>query len=431
MADVKFEVTRFAMSTGSGTQDVTISGFGTPKGAIFIFSCATVNDTVTTHSRYGIGMTDGTREFCWYQVDRDALSTIDSHRRSWTSCIKSFTIGGTSIDLDFSFNSWITDGVRLNIDNTSPSAFLVTTVLIGGADVSNVYVNAYNDLGTSTRTVNITAPGFEPDIVFLPMPFMTDYNGSVNFFDTRLSLGVGVNDGTDKQAAIASHSDDGVGTSDVRTGVSNTYGIVRVDNGNSSFGLTGNITDYDASGFSVGVTNSAVSAILFYMCIKFNAGVKFDVIDLDIPTSGTYTISSLGFRPEFGFMCTAIAPTTRETVESANDLSFGIFAHDETNQYMVNTKAQGDASTSVCKTLAADSFKMLDYNTANTEIEVSNLAIKGDGYEWSFTTHPGLTTLGWALAISGYWNNTVAAEKSPGKVTGVSGKVLANVMGVA
>ena len=48
VADVKVEVTRVAISTAAAgnTQDITISGFGTPKAAIFIASGATTDDTI-------------------------------------------------------------------------------------------------------------------------------------------------------------------------------------------------------------------------------------------------------------------------------------------------------------------------------------------------------------------------------------------------
>ena len=82
MADVKFEVTRFALSTAAATntQDVTISGFGTPKAAIFIFSSGVTDDTLAADFLLGIGWTDGTRENAICGRSEDAVGNSNSGR---------------------------------------------------------------------------------------------------------------------------------------------------------------------------------------------------------------------------------------------------------------------------------------------------------------------------------------------------------------
>ena len=37
MSDVKIAVQRTTLPTSTGTHDITVSGFGTPKAAIFVF----------------------------------------------------------------------------------------------------------------------------------------------------------------------------------------------------------------------------------------------------------------------------------------------------------------------------------------------------------------------------------------------------------
>jgi hypothetical protein len=427
MADVKFEVTRFALSTAAAgnTQDVTISGFGTPKAAIFILNGATANDTVTAHVRSCVGFTDGTRNYVHSGVSEDAQAFTDCGHRLDSAVIVSSPVSGISVDLQFSFNSWITDGVRLDIDNASPSAFFATCILIGGADVTNAHCNLVNLSGT----VDVTQPGFEPSVVFLA-PTSRDFAGD-SATDFRTTLGVAVNDGADTQASGNLYCNDGDSTSNVRAALNNTYTITHIQ-ATGGFVYTGQITTFDANGFTITISGGGSAGHdVPYLCLKFNAGVHFGIEQIAIPTSGDYSNTSLGFRPEFGLFRLMLDVPDRTSLASSSLGTDGSYVKTSAAEYMNEVKIQDSVGTTVCKSRSSDSFKMIDYNSANDEIVASSVDITGYGWDITLSTNPASEMLGWALAIGGYWNNTVAAEKSPGKVTGVSGKVLANVMGVA
>lgn len=147
----------------SGTFDLTKSGFGTPKGAIILFSTATSKATKKAEVNYSIGFTDGTSHVCgaaacfprsgsqetrsvWaYRNDR--VGQLATNGSAWGDK-KSIT-----------FNSWITDGIRLEVSVGSDTGFYVTVLLIGGT--GNIKVGNQN-MNAQDVATNYTGASFEP-----------------------------------------------------------------------------------------------------------------------------------------------------------------------------------------------------------------------------------------------------------------------------
>jgi hypothetical protein len=198
---------RFALSTGSGTQDFTTSKLGglTPKVAKFVLVSATSNDTDTTDMRCSIGACDGTREYCcgWTHDEGDSYS----QRRRFgpgsfsggNDCVIRLLDGGGSQTLKFSFNSFITNGVRLDIDDTSPSAYYVVVTFYAGSDYTG-YVGMDNwpeNTGAVNRVNWTTMASLTPDAIEV---YGTDTNAD-NQSTCVMSMGFAVNDGSETQCA--------------------------------------------------------------------------------------------------------------------------------------------------------------------------------------------------------------------------------------
>lgn len=394
MADVKFEVVRFALDStkiATETQDVTITGFGTPSAAIFILSACEIDDTIDGNTYLGIGFTDGTNQNCTVMRSTDAQATSSTRRSSTTSrCI--FYVDGS---IEYSFNSWITNGVRITCDTPASTDFLCTCILIGGTDVSNAFVGAHDDLGTTATSTDITAPGFEPDLVLMTcIGANTLANNATN---ALLSFGIGINDGVDTQSQISFSSVHGEASATTTAFVSNDSIVSQVFNGAESW--TASIGTYDASGFTLTTDAGAGADCIFYLALKFSNSPDIDLFDLTIPTSGNYAETTPNFTPSFGMIVGLQGPTTRNTVATSSQYSAFISAFDDNGIYTNSATDEDAAATTVSKNLSSDQFRILDYQGSANAALASSYAFDSQGWDFTLSTNPSAAILGFGLAI--------------------------------
>ena len=75
-------VTRAALRTTTGTQDFTVTGFGTPKCAIFFVTSAVTDATEAAGLNWSMGATDGTNQWTVCCRADDNNATADTDRRA-------------------------------------------------------------------------------------------------------------------------------------------------------------------------------------------------------------------------------------------------------------------------------------------------------------------------------------------------------------
>ena len=213
-----------ALSTAaSGTQDFTIDGFGAPAAALFIVGSDP--DGNNTHNRGGVGFTDGVNEYAtgWYSVNGQSLSNVGATQ----SNARTITCG-QSADDELSFNSWVPDGVRLTINNQSDIAYPTHYILFHEEALADVHVGTIN-LGTGTSAIDVTAPGFEPDLVLF-LGGMISNAASDNTDGGGLTFGAAQNiDGVVVQGCNGWNADDNNSAHPVGTWASDTYCAVGTD----------------------------------------------------------------------------------------------------------------------------------------------------------------------------------------------------------
>jgi hypothetical protein len=395
MADVNFAVTSFTLATSGSTQDVTISGFGTPKAAMFFWSDGQTDDTVSTENFLGFGFTDGVRQ--WSAVCLDfsiVVSTRAGRRHSDDHCVM-FVADGGGASARYGFNSWITDGFRLDVDSPLSNGRLVTAVLINGDDVTSAYVNYKDDLGTSTSAVDISDPGFEPDLVFLSCigESGTPPSGAVHFINT---FGACINDGSATQRIVGYSSQDGVSTTNITGYIGNTYATGQIFNGSLSWG--GQVGAFDSSGFSITPSTSAGSDIVGYLALKFANDPDIALFDMTWPASGSYSETAPGFEPAFGLISSLIGPSSRNTPTDA-DTCLSVAAFDSSAIFTSNAASRDNVSTSNSAGLHADRLRILQADTTGDAVLASDYAFDSDGWDFTLTTNPSSAVLGWGLAI--------------------------------
>lgn len=398
MADIKIEVTRYTLGTTTGNKDITISGFGTPKAAMFIFSRGATDDTAYTGAaRFGIGFTDGTTDYCFGVVSLDSSASGDSAREQYAGVINEIWTNGSSARA--TFNSWITDGVRINVSDAPAANCLVTVILFGGSDLSA-------DVGTltmnGTSVVDVTGPGFEPDLVFLGC--IGDHD-TVLSTDLQVSFGCAVNDGFDTQRVTKVYTEDGAGTTA-------TTGVVRSDSAvgqgaNDSFTWAGSVGTFDANGFSVAGDLAGNTDIVMYLALNLGGG-EASLFTTTWPTSGNYAETTPGFTPIFGMINSVVGAATINTIAESGVWGWSLAAFDDSNIYTVNAVDEDGLATSDTATMSSDQLRILDIDQSD-EVIASSYAFDADGWDFTLSTNPASAFLGWGLAIGTGGGGAVSA----------------------
>lgn len=311
-----------AANTSTGTQDFTVAGFGTPKGAIFLVSYGTANGTAVNHAMLSVGFTDGTRQRAiGIRVENAVVGGSDTGNiESSTACILTALNSADTTDGVATFDSWITDGVRVNWTDAPPSAYLVTCILFGGSGVSNVYVDDFTTPGVVDTAQDITAPGFQPDVVisFSAINAFNDTNSST----ARPSLGFAVRDGSDTQRSASwTETDNASPAANIL--VVDTNSVARNATGGAG-AAEAQVTDWDANGFSIYQrANTTVLEGIFF-CFKLN-GLSAKVATVATPTStGSNSVTGVGFTPQFCMLGLTSALLVDTVYSDDNAECFGV-----------------------------------------------------------------------------------------------------------
>ena len=208
---IDIAVIQQAVTTGTGTQDFTQTGFGTPKAVLFWLTRATSNGTAVNHCCMAVGATDGTRQWVGYAMDEHGVATMDNGNRGMTDeCLAISLTASPAVDGEMNFNSFVTDGVRLSIGNAFANAYLATVVLFGGSDLS-VYCDVDTHSAGENNATSYTGPGFRPDLIFFG-GHGRDFNDTSNAW-ASFSFGAAVDDGSQTQGSFSWASEDGLATS--------------------------------------------------------------------------------------------------------------------------------------------------------------------------------------------------------------------------
>jgi hypothetical protein len=397
VADVKVQATTFSVRTTSGTQDVTISGFGTPKAAIFIMSNGITDDTpVGVNGVYSVGFTDGTRQVAMAYRDIGGAATPDTSRAQRDNAVILFpgNSGTSSTSAHYGFDSWITDGVRITASDPLGSGRVVTCILIGGDDVADAYVNIKDDLGTGTSAVSVEDAGFEPDLMFATCTGSPTIDN--NAAHTIFSFGVAHNDTSIVQKGVFIDSRDGSSPSNVSSQISNANITGQQTNGTLSWG--GAVTSFTSTGVEITPSSSAGSDIIGYLMLRFTNNPDVSLFDMSWPTSGNYAETTPGFTPNFGMICSLQGPTARNTVTN-DSLGLSLMAFDSNGVYTTTQTIEDGANPTNTNNLASDQARILDEAGSSDAVLASSYAFDSDGWDFTLSTNPSASLLGFGLAI--------------------------------
>jgi len=394
MADIA--VTRFAATTYAfgGTQDVTISGFGTPSAVLLFYTAGVTDGTVAAHSRWSVCAIDGTTQYSTISRGRDGNASSGVARgASAARSVYSIADSGTSLNGALT-GSLITDGLRLTVATQMPAAYLVTAVFFSSNVQAKLIIKG---LGTSTSAQDINTVGFEPDVVFA-FGFGDTASGGTTAFNTP-TFGIAVNDGSATQRGLLSRNRAAVDPTQIATAVltGKVGGSLSTTGDTVFYNLT--ISDFDADGFSITQSASSSGDEIALLSIKLPTGDQFKLFDTSVPTSGSIAATSPGFTPYFGLMGLLAGPTAVDTVDASNGGVMAVAAFDADAIYTVSASSADNAADTVEKSLADDSFTLLRASDGTAETTSSGYAFDSQGWDITLTANPAAAVLGFGLAI--------------------------------
>jgi len=323
-------VTRVACNTSTGTQDITVSGFGTPVAAMFVLARATTEDTNADSSGLSVGFTDGTLMRVMALSDNDAAATMETDKAyQTTDVILMLDPSAGTLEGSAHFDSWITDGVRIDWDDAVPSAYLLVVYLFGGTDVT-AYVN--HATMNSASDVDVTDPGFAFDAaVFL-------YNDLASASDAtagaQLSLGFAGWDGaTLTQCALMWSSQDSptAAAPNTRVCTDSVGGTIYADTESYRFVCK----DVDANGFTLDPVVGSPVGVVPYLALNFGgAAAAIAGRWTNAGGTGDQAFTWPGFTPQLvmGTYTHAVLADNNYTTGRNVDL-LAVFGFDDTREY--------------------------------------------------------------------------------------------------
>jgi len=329
-------------------------------------------------------------------ADEHDITNTDSWRTMYdTLCLVLINTSGAVV-AQADFVSFITNGIRINWSNAPGQAFLLTVILFAGLD--DAYAGHFDVPDSEDGSVDVTAPGFEPDLLFGISSNIRDMNyGTVAM--GAMHIGHAVNGGN--QMSLGWYTEDNSYFADVAGELNDGYGYSAVvETGSSWFYIE--FGGWDSSGFTATKRLSGgTPEHVCYLALKFSdsPGIYLDVIDTKGST-GTQAYTGPGFQPMF--LCLGLSALTAvDTYNSSNfGGSFGIGVATATdNEYTTGIQSDDGASPSNTQSLADSIVGNQPGEAGNVLNEAELDSWDTNGFTLNFTTANATVRKWLALAI--------------------------------
>ena len=378
-------VTRVAANTSTGNQSITTSDLGgiVPSAALFICNRSIVNNTSRSEATVCIGAaTSTTQRWAMFSTSQDALANTNVTRRGMTDQCIAIPFAGGTIDGEADFVSFITNGVTINWTNAPGNAYLVTVVLF--ANISGAYAGTFAP-GTSVGSaVDVTAPNFQPDVVFLAATGDT-------FNDTGTSAhspswGWAIRDGSNSQRCILQSEADGVAVGTPRAYLSTAYGVANLDPSTNNLLWAGEIGSFDSQGFSCTLrVGSAGTDDVGYLAINLNGASVWTGTHTTPTATGNQSSTAPGFQPQVLFLGMTHLTSTDTGVQSNDAGAFAMWVTTSTAQYSYSTEIQNGSATTSTECLSRNWSVDIDNHDHTTGIEATLVSLDTNGWTLNFS----------------------------------------------
>ena len=395
---------RVACDTSSGNQAITVSAGGlTPKAALFILVGATVDGTAADDRIISYGAATGTSNR-WaiqgYCLHGQGTSAVDSGFAN-DACIQIYDTSSTLV-CEADFVSFGVNTVTINWATAPASAWLLTVVSFSGTDLS-AYAGIQDVANTQDNTIDITDPGFEPNVLFTALNASLPSSGRTNQF--QLSFGVVHNDGASTITQYASYwaDRDGRATTDQAMYTSDSAAAIEASPVSGALDFYIDCHTFDSSGFSISARNAGGNGRdLLYLALSFGGAVDSWVGLYSTPTStGSDSNTGPGFTPQYLHMINTYA----EAVDTAYDTPFagssGFSAIDANSQFSSSFNGEKGVATSNEQSLSDNVAVELPDDDGSAGLTASFTSFDANGWTLNYSAVEANAKLFFALAIEG------------------------------
>jgi len=314
VSPISIQSAQFSASTVPGFQDLTITNFGTVSAALLFISNAVSGNVPVSGINFGIGLTDGIVTRSAGISSEEDLPNTNTQTVQGTYLLYLPDRSSATIVAAASFDSFITDGIRIDWSTPPPEEYTITAYFIGGD------LEAKVDTFTSPSTVGNTTHvdvGFEPDQL---MGFSTIFSFALDDViqgQSALCFGLADNGDTLEQAMVAFRlgNSSSIGTPSLTVNDSLFLGRITTGSLLNSVEISG----FTTSGFHAATRISNGSTYGTYLALKYNDQRRHFIGVIDSPIeSGLQSFGDPGFEP-FTVLQVLTQVTTTNTVESFDE----------------------------------------------------------------------------------------------------------------
>ncbi len=377
---------RAALRTTTGTQDFTISGFGTPVAAIFVMG-ENQADGDEAGWRSSFGATDGTNHWCTAVYATHAAASSNTARRGATDEVFMILDSGSgAVDAEGNFDSFITDGVRVNVAVVgNPNARLLTVYLIGGSGVTAAC--GKSALGDAAATVTIT-PNLETDVLInASHGVIDDVNATAGY--VRRGFASRNSSGTITQCGQDVFMQDAQTETKMLAHVSSNEAIAYAFGEGATFGNVTS-TEFDMVSGSADLTVIEMG----WVAINLGSGGESWAGIQDTPiTTGEHTFTGVGFEAGFGMMFTNMMSAVNADKSDAEAEASGVGGFSATTEFSHGwVDNDGDTNTTNRSAAQAAAITLDKNNGANAHqdaFDATFVAFTSDGVTLDFTVADG------------------------------------------
>lgn len=381
--------------TSTGTQDITISGFGTPVAAIVVLGVTTLDGTATAHLNWSIGFTDGTGGGSGkYLNNEDNVADSDTASDPTSGLIQIDAPGDSGTNIIYAdFNAWVTDGIQIDWQTVTGDGERLFVVLFGG-DIEAKRESTDKASMAASESWDITSIGFQSDLVFFLFE-ATDY-----LHTTAMETSFGA--AWDSGSGIVNRSwqhwhDDGIARGGPELSFSESDCIHEAQGSDAEL----EASDFDSNGFTLtnGLGSWEGARWVTWLALRAPSGESFYLDTYTNPTSsGNDAVTAPGFVPQ----CVLMATTTAKAVGQETDAdaaSCGVSAFDGTREYSIVGTAEDNEATMNTQTYFASTAMSIVLEDGTVDEEASFVSFDVNGFTLNWPGAPGDARKHWYLAL--------------------------------
>jgi hypothetical protein len=387
---------------------------GTPTAAILIVTTGSSDGTKADHACISIGMVATnvaqslTTQIASYAFSEDNVATADSARNhNTTRVIRLPDHAGSGITFlcEASFNSWITDGIRINWDALPSTAFKVEIILFGGSGLAAGLVTSATTPasinGTTTHTVD-----FEPEIIITTK----DLNPARELVAT-----LGVSDGTNNACVIV--------LSDFNSANGNTRAVAYNDRVYATWvvndpapdteGSSVSLVNFTSTGFDAKTLIAATANSVAALCLNFGGAAFAINTGFSDPTGSSAGNQAYTWPGHLTGFLLAAQCVTNATGTKLTAMGLSIGATDQQTSSAQGIHDEHNAATMNTGSIADQKVSRLLANDGTALATAEWVSAQSTGFTLNWTTNPATARFGWALSVEEYVASGTSAVTLP------------------